>query len=66
MTNKEVKTFTSNCSQLIDHAKKYGIPHEESQCIITKIMSYRLKFIKLSPEKLQLAKDIDKENILFN
>ena len=65
MTPKEVKTFTTNCSALIEHAKMYGIPREESHFVIDKMMSYRLKYIKENPEKLQLAKKIDKECILF-
>jgi hypothetical protein len=66
MTPKEVKTFTNNCSDLIEHARMYGIPREESHFVIDKMMSYRLKYIKENPEKLQLAKKIDKEGILFN
>ena len=66
MTPKEVKTFTNNCSALIEHAKMYGIPREESQFVIVKMMAWRLKYIKENPEKLQLAKKIDKEGILFN
>jgi len=66
MTPKEVKTFTNNCSDLIEHARMYGIPRESSHFVIDKMMSYRLKYIKENPEKLQLAKKIDKEGILFN
>lgn len=66
MTTQEVKVFTNNCSALIEHARMYGIPREESQFVTDKMMAYRLKYIKESPEKLQLAKKIDKEGILFN
>lgn len=66
MTPKEIKTFTNNCSQLIEHARMYGIPREESQFVTDKMMAYRLKYIKETPEKLQLAKKIDKAGILFN
>jgi hypothetical protein len=66
MNTKEIKIFTNNCSALIEHAKMYGIPREESHFVIDKMMSYRLKYINENPEKLQLAKKIDKEGILFN
>jgi hypothetical protein len=66
MTPKEVKTFTSNCNALLDHANTYGIPREESQFVIDKMMAWRLKYIKENPEKLELAKKIDKKGILFN
>jgi hypothetical protein len=66
MTPKEVKTFTTNCSALIEHARVYGIPRESSHFVIDKMMAYRLKYISENPEKLQLAKKIDKKGILFN
>lgn len=66
MTPKEIKTFTTKCSQLIEHARIYGIPREGSQFVTDKMMAYRLKYIKETPEKLQLAKKIDKAGILFN
>lgn len=66
MTPKEIKTFTNNCSDLIKHAKMYGVPRESSHFLLDKMMSWRLKYIKESAEKLQLAKKIDKEGILFN
>ena len=66
MTPKEVKTFTTNCSALIEHARMYGIPREESQFVTDKMMAWRLKYIKENPEKLELAKKIDKKGILFN
>jgi len=66
MNTKEIKTFTNNCSALIEHARMYGVPREESQFVIDKMMAWRLKYIKENPEKLQLAKKIDKEGILFN
>lgn len=66
MNTQEIKTFTNNCSALIEHARIYGIPREESQFVTDKLMAYRLKYIRQNPEKLQLAKKIDKKNILFN
>ena len=66
MTPKEVKTFTNNCNAWLDHANTYGIPYETSQFVTDKLMAYRLKYIKENPEKLQLAKKIDKKGILFN
>jgi hypothetical protein len=66
MTPKEIKTFTTNCKDLIEHARMYGIPREESQFVTDKMMAYRLKYIKENPEKLELAKKIDKKGILFN
>jgi hypothetical protein len=66
MNTQEIKIFTNNCSALIEHARIYGIPREESQLVTDKLMAYRLKYIKQSPEKLQLAKKIDKKGILFN
>jgi hypothetical protein len=66
MNTKEVKIFTNNCSALIEHARMYGIPYETSQFVTDKLMAYRLKYIKENPEKLELAKKIDKKGILFN
>jgi hypothetical protein len=66
MNTQEIKTFTTNCTALIEHARIYGIPREKSQFVTDKLMAYRLKYIKQSPEKLQLAKKIDKKGILFN
>ena len=66
MNTQEIKTFTTNCTALIEHARIYGIPREESQFVTDKLMAYRLKYIKQNPEKLQLAKKIDKKGILFN
>lgn len=66
MNTQEIKTFTNNCSALIEHARIYGIPREESQFVTDKLMAYRLKYIRQNPEKLQLAKKIDKKGILFN
>ena len=66
MNTQEIKTFTNNCTALIEHARIYGIPREESQFVSDKMMAYRLKYIKENPEKLQLAKKIDKKGILFN
>jgi hypothetical protein len=66
MNTKEVKIFTNNCTALIEHAKMYGIPYETSQFVTDKMMAYRLKYIKENPEKLELAKKIDKKGILFN
>jgi hypothetical protein len=66
MNTKEVKTFTTNCKELIEHARMYGIPYETSQFVTDKMMAYRLKYISENPEKLQLAKKIDKKGILFN
>jgi hypothetical protein len=66
MNTKEVKIFTNNCSALIEHARMYGIPRESSHFVIDKMMAYRLKYISENPEKLQLAKKIDKKGILFN
>jgi hypothetical protein len=66
MNTKEVKIFTTNCSALIEHARMYGIPYETSQFVTDKMMAYRLKHIKENPEKLELAKKIDKKGILFN
>ena len=66
MNTQEIKTFTTNCTALIEHARIYGIPYETSQFVTDKMMAYRLKYIKENPEKLQLAKKIDKKGILFN
>ncbi len=66
MNTKEIKIFTNNCTALIEHARMYGIPRETSQFVIDKMMAYRLKHIKENPEKLELAKKIDKKGILFN
>jgi hypothetical protein len=66
MNTKEIKTFTTNCSALIEHARMYGLPREESQFVTDKMMAYRLKYIKENPEKLEIAKKIDKKGILFN
>ena len=66
MNTKEIKIFTNNCSALIEHARMYGIPYETSQFVTDKMMAYRLKYIKENPEKLELAKKIDKKGILFN
>ena len=66
MNTQEIKTFTTNCTALIEHARIYGIPREESQFVTDKLMAYRLKYIYENPEKLQLAKKIDKKGILFN
>jgi hypothetical protein len=66
MNTQEIKTFTTNCTALIEHARIYGMPYETSQIVTDKMMAYRLKYIKENPEKLQLAKKIDKKGILFN
>jgi len=66
LTAKEVKTFTNNCNELLEHIRLYGIPYETSNFVIDKMMAYRLKGIKARPELLKIAKKLDVNGICFN
>jgi hypothetical protein len=66
LTKREIQVFKANCTDLLEHTRLYGIPKESSRFVIDKMMYYRLKSIKARPELLVIAKELDKQGILFN
>lgn len=65
LTKGEMKVFRKNLNELIEHVRLYGIPNDGTHFVIDKMMFYRLNGIKNRPEFLELAKKLDKYNILF-
>lgn len=66
LTAKELRVFTTNCNELLEYIRLYGIPYETDSNVINKMMAYRLKGIKARPKLLQVAKTIDVNGICFN
>ena len=66
LTKREIQVFKTNCNQLLEHTRLYGIPKESSHFVMDKMMFYRLRGIKRRPELLVIAKELDKQGILFN